>query len=560
MIARGRTGVLRAVTGVVLALLVLSGCQAFPTSGPVGQGLSDLRQGGTQVLFDPNGPASGATQEDIVRGFVRAASSSADDYAIARQFLTPAYLGEWDPGHGVVVDDGQRSYAPTGDAVGVLKLSAIATVDQRGTLSPARPGPTVDLAFEFERVDGEWRISSAPAGTILDRTTFTTVWSARPLYFLSADNRLVPDVRWFLNRAALTTQLVGELLLGPASDMEEVLHSAFPSGTTLGVTAVPTVDATARIDLSAEFLAADLATRDLVRRQLAASLQTIPGISRFEISVNGAQIESAAVGWPEAPTVVVERSATAVLSEGVFGTLVGGEVHPLPEIGQRIAAAEPQAVTLAPDRTSAAVLGDEGVSWIAPGGQFFVDARTDQLDPGNDRFGCVWTFSTAEPDRVYATVPGRSFSVLPLPGLAGRVPAAVRLSPGGYRIAILLSEGEQSTVLVAGVIRDAEGTPTGVSELASSELWAAGAPVDLDWIDELRLATLTRVGSAGRVTVGGVGQLAAESGSVPDGVRIAGGGRSALRVLDGSGRLFAPQGTTAWQRQRDGIELIAKVG
>ena len=54
----------------LLAALALTGCQAIPGAGPVQEGLQSLDQADQPVQFTPGGPTAGATQEDIVRGFV----------------------------------------------------------------------------------------------------------------------------------------------------------------------------------------------------------------------------------------------------------------------------------------------------------------------------------------------------------------------------------------------------------------------------------------------------------------------------------------------------------
>lgn len=233
----------------LLAALGLLGCQAIPGSGPVSEGLASLDQAEQPVQFDSGGPAEGASQEDIVRGFVRAMTTSVDDYAVAREFLTPAYGPQWDPSAGVFVDEGNQPYHSAGDDIGELRLSGHATVDARGTLTPLPAGSEDAMRFEFEQVGEEWRISSAPNGIILDRTTFAAVWAPRQLYFLSGDDRLVPETRWFLNRASLiSTQIVGELLAGPADTEAQALRTAFPAGTVLTSSAVPVNNGIARID------------------------------------------------------------------------------------------------------------------------------------------------------------------------------------------------------------------------------------------------------------------------------------------------------------------------
>src|SRR5690606_2051499 len=124
---RRRGAVIPRLLTAALAVLAVTACQAIPASGPVREGLSDFNQAEQQVQFNPDGPAVGATQEEIVRGFVLAASSSADEYAVAREFLAPTYRDEWDPSLGVFVDEGSQDFHSEGDNIGLLSLSGIAT-------------------------------------------------------------------------------------------------------------------------------------------------------------------------------------------------------------------------------------------------------------------------------------------------------------------------------------------------------------------------------------------------------------------------------------------------
>ena len=553
---------------VVAALLVcvslsLAGCQGIPSSGPVNEGLKSLSQADQPVQFNPGGPTEDASQEDIVRGFVSAAASSADDYATAREFLAPEYADEWDPSLGVLVDEGTQQYREAEENVGVLSLSVIASVDGRGTLQGVGPGAATEVRFEFAEIDGQWRIASAPAGIILDKSTFAAVWTPLQLYFLSADNRLVSDTRWFLNRATISTQVVGELLAGPTEQMAEVLHSALPAGTALAAGAVPVVDGTARIDLSAELLDADATTMELVKRQLGASLQSVPNVARFELLVNGSLIDQGPVVAADTTSPSAENLYVAGLKDGVFGQIRAGQVTVLPGIGARIAQLQPSAVTLAPDRRSAAVLHQGIVSWVSPDDQVQVDLRGGLLAPSMDRFGHVWSYSSGSPGEILVSKPGEQAVQLTMPWLGGREPVAVRVSQGGNRLAVLVADSgtpEQSKVLVGGISRDAAGVPLALTDTASIELWVAGIPIDLDWIDDARFVAVSRNGISGKVTQGVLGQFAVESGTVPGAVAVSGGGiRSLLRVLDDDGRLYAPQGS-GWQRQLDGIALVAKVG
>lgn len=555
------SGARMAAVALVAAVgLLLTACQAIPDSGPVREGLTNLDQVDQPVQFNPGGPAQGASQEDIVRGFVRAASSASNDYEIAREFLTPAYAQEWNPLLGVLVDQGTQEYTDRGGNIGVLELAGVAAVDDQGTLTPIPPGTPTEVRFELERVNGQWRIASAPAGIILDRSTFQAVWSPKQLAFLSPDDRIVPETRWYLNRATLATQLVAGLLAGPSPEMVGAVRTAFPAGTKLASSSVPVQSGTARIDLTPELLQADQATMLLIKRQIAATLQAVPGVTRFELTVTGGVIDSGTVTAADPGTPANEHPSVAVLQHGVFGVVSGNQVKPLAGVGEQIAALDARFVDLATDEQSAVVRSPAGVSWVGGAEPLLLDTRLGLINPDYDRFGYVWSYATATPDQVLVVKPGGQSQLVHVPWLAGRTPTAIRVSRSGTRLAILVNESGQSAVLVTGVSRDASGQPIGLGKTATTELWASGTPLDIDWIDEQRFAVLTRAGTNSRIAIGAPGNFSSEAGSVSGGVSLGGGGsRALLRVLDGSGRLFTPQGS-GWQVQLSEVTLVAKSG
>ncbi len=540
-----------------LAAVLLAGCAAIPSSGPVEVGLTDLQQAEQSYEYNPEGPVAGASQEDIVRGFVRAATSNVDDYAVAREFLTPDYAEQWDPGFGVLIDEGTRPYRAEGEGAGVLSLTATAKVDARGLLLPVEPGPTTDVRFEFERTGDEWRISSAPAGIILDRATFSSIWSPRPIYFIGPGGFLVPETRWFLSRTALATEIVGALLEGPSEHMRDVVRSGFPTGTALVTSSVPIVEGRARIDLTGELLEAGPQVMSEVTQQVSASLKSVTGVSGFDLLIDGTPMRD---GGGDDLRLANGTSNPSVLIDGRFGTLVGNEFEDVSGFGDALAELDPRAITLAPDGSAAAVLGEAGVSRVDGTGSALIDGHEGQVEPSYDAFGFIWTVQRAAPQTLSASAPDGTAVPVAAPWLAGFRPVSVRLSPDGSRIAALVTDDDQSLVLVAGVVRDEAGTPVRTTENAEAQLWTTGEPVDFDWVDQSRFAALTRLGGASRVTLGGVGLFPVEQGTVPDGMQITGGGgRTQIRVLGAEGDLFTSQGS-GWQRSENDISILAKRG
>ena len=545
------------------ALLALAGCSAIPDSGSVQVGFQDLSEveDTGQIQYNPQSPDIGATREELVRGFVQAATSSSDDYAVAREFLTPDYANQWNPYDSVLIDSvGSRSFRADGDEAGVLSLAASAKIDEQGLMLPVEPGPATDLRFEFDRVGDEWRIASAPNGIVLDTSIFTTIWAPRQVYFVGPGEYLVPETRWFLSRATLTTEIVGALLEGPGERMRDVVSSAFPSGTALVTNSVPVVDGRARIDLTSTILEADAEALAEIRQQLNASLQSVSGVNGFDLFADGSLIRTDAADGSAGPRPVNGAAPPVVIQDHHLGTVISGEFDEWNAFGERVIDLHPQAVSVSADDEVIAVLNADGVSRLDAEGTALVDARPGQIAPSVDAFGYVWTVQKSSAEVLIATGADGEGRRVEAPWLDGRSPVAVRISPDGSRIAALVRDDDESVVLVAGIVRGAGGAPDRTTAEAEAQLWAKGTPVDLDWVGATQFAVLSQTGAGTKVMLGGQGALASEMGSVPGGSRISGNGsRTQLRVLGDGGSLFSSQGG-GWQRTADQVELLAKRG
>lgn len=550
-----RRAILTGLAAVATAVMLTS-CVSIPASGPVQVGRSDLTQAERFVQVTAFGPAAGATQEELVRGFLLAANSSLDDYSVAREFLSHEYASQWDPYYGVLIYEGTKPYRSDGVTSGTLSLSVTASVDANGKLLPVESGASTDLRFDFAQENGEWRISAAPSGIILDRTSFVGLWSDHRLNFLGPGDRLVPETRWYLSRVALATEIVGSLIQGPGERLGQVVHSGFPPGVKLTNTTVPVVDGRAKVDLTGEGLDSHVAQQEMLL-QLQASLQGVPGVNQVELLIDGTPVKASPEAIPPPPG---GGSRIAGMSDGHFGIISGQQVEPVTGVTDQIDALKPAAVSLSRSKTVAAVRASGGVSIITDGAVTLFDERSGLLDPGVDDDEWVWSYAASEPDVVRVGRADGSHQDLAAPWLANRDVRALRVSPGGSLAAALVNDGEKSAVIVAGVIRDADGTPTGFSAGADIEMSANGTAVDFDWVNATRFVALTQVGNAGKVTVGGPGIFSSERGSVPDATNVSGGGSEAqIRVLNSEGELVSPQGS-GWQRTNSEIAVLAKRG
>lgn len=544
---------------VAATLLSLAACASIPGSGPVHAGLSDLQQAERLVQFTPAGPAKGATQEQLVRGFLTASQSSLNDYAVAREFLATGYATQWDPYYSVLVSDGSKPYRGDSDTAGVLSVPLVGSVDGMGRLSPVAAGGSTDFRFEFTKEGEEWRISAAPTGIILDREIFVQIWASHQLYFLGAGGRLVPETRWFLSRTQLATEIVNSLIKGPSDVLAEVVHSGFPQGVKLASNSVPVVDGRARVDLTGDGLGVPKAQQEILA-QLRASLPTVTGVNRVELFIDGAAVREA----PEAPPTqgpVNARQVAGIIGTE-FGIISGDKVEPVPGVSERLSMLSVLSMSLARTNAVAAVRTPDGVSIVSNGIVMPIDPRTGLIEPSVDDDLWTWTLSGSATNTVRVTDINGVRLELQAPWLAGTSVKALRVSPGGSLLAALVSDGERTAVLVGGVLRDEEGAPTGLTDEASVEALLSGTGVDLDWVDQLRFVVLTRSGSASRVAIGGPGLFLSDMGSLSsDAVQITGGGsRTGIRVLNSLGELYSPQGGSGWNRVGKSVLVLAKRG
>ncbi len=548
--------------GLVLVLVAATGCQAgIPRSGQVYPGETDRSTIIDQsVVFSPDGPAKGASPEEIVRGFVLAASSATNDYAVARQFLAGNLVTAWDPHTSVVIDSGRRTWREDGDKV-FMTASPVSTVDARGAMRSVRAGNPVEQLFSLVKEGGEWRVNAAPDGIVLDERTFAEVFTEHALYFLEPQTDiLVPDERWFLRGAAVATRIVTELLVGPSELLSnKVTTTAFPSGTVL-TASVPLGSNAARIDLSREALSADERQLRLMLSQVEASLTRVAGVTRAEISVNQTSLISgpADPSWAGRYPKILTRPL--VIADGLFGEFGANQVNPIPRLNAPVIGAAPVSVVVSPDRGLALVKTAGGVEFVGNPEPIPIDTRAELIDPVLDAKGFAWSVPRNAPLELKITT---AF------GLSGSAKATwidassiklMSISRDGTRLVVVYDRGGDTVLAAVGVVRDDNGIPTALTEPLEINVLAE-APIDLDWVDESSVALAEQAVSGGTyvtlVTIGGQSQTLTS----PQGVlSLAGANASSqLRVLGVSGDVLEYRGAT-WQSVASRVSLLAKQG
>ncbi|WP_144877242.1 LpqB family beta-propeller domain-containing protein [Microbacterium sp. 1.5R] len=561
----------RALLALLLAVsaVALTACTGLPTTGDVQPGLA-LGASPEDPDFLPlaSGPVEGAGPAEIVEGFVEAAITPADNWETARSFMTPEMAADWRPTTGVSIDVSAetRSFSSTveddaevddGDTADVrVTFDQMASVDGTGAYSEAFGAST--SSFVVTRTDGQWRISGAPDGVVLDESRFSRVYDDYALQFYDQTwERLVPDVRWFPRRATIATTIAQTLIGGaPSPWLDPAVQNAFPAGVQLARDAVPIdPDQVADVALNRAAAGLDQVTLARMRTQLqetflAAGVQ----VSQVRFSIDGRTLDAGVVKLVQDPP----DGGSLVLKDGAFGNLVGGEVTPIAGVSDEILALTQPIVSVdvAVDGSHAALqLGDGHVYVVGNGNLDELDQREQLVRPTMDPFDFTWSVPSNAPSALQAiSVEVASTSIADAWPGASEV-SAIRVSADGARIAAVITVGGERWVVVSAIIRDETGTPTALGPTEEiTEL--RGTASGLVWLGPDRLALLGDTDDRIVLTqiVGGTGTVE----SAPAGAATIAGSRSAtgVRILSADGSVFARSGS-AWSEATEGVQLLA---
>jgi len=537
----------RIATAAMLGLLVLlAGCVSIPTGGSVTT--TDIDAGGSEdnLASLPPGPAADASPEDIISGFIRAGRGPQKNYEVAREFLTDDFRLTWIPGARTLITATPISPTPLAENTWSVGVTTSANVDADGHYAVS--ADAVDLPFGLvQNADGQWRISSAPDGTLLPPNRFTDIFGPFDLYFFDPTFQfLVPDRRWFPTGSTVPNRLVSQLLLGPSPwQGSGVLFSAFPTGTTLDER--PSIDAgVATVELSSEVQAADNQAKRRMRWQLLESLGSISSVREVTIVSAGFT-----VGIPDGGDVPDRRylvgSDPVGGLDGRVGIVSGSGISALDSIGRTGDDLGVTAGSLDRRRQQMAIATPEGVSLLGGGDPVSLDTRAGLIAPSLDPSGYTWTVPADDPGALQAIGPdGTRFAVPGLP-TDGRI-VSFDVSRDGARVLAALETASGPRLVVAGIARDADFAPINLSATVVDLPIGSEPIIDAAWVDGVTVVALTGSGAATNVDWYIIGGQSASLGTPVSGVAIVGGnGLDGTRVLDVDGQVLRPGGGSSWQ-------------
>lgn len=548
------------VASVSALALILTACTEIPRSGPVSSVDFEQIDDTVDVDFLPPGPSVGASQEEILLGFIAAGTAAQNNYRVARSYLAQDISNEWNPNQVVLIRAGEGQVELIGDDTLQYSVPVLASVDESGRYDQAQAIGFQDLVFRFVQENGEWRILDAPPGIVLTEAAFREAFGSYRLYYFSADYReVVPDSRWFATRGDVMSKIVRGLIDAPTFWLDQgATVTAFPPG--LGLVLPPVVvNGQALVDVTGMMLETDELQRQRVLQQLTLSLQQVPGVASVEISVNQIPL---AIDLPteEQISLSLGRDARAMVLRGrEFGYIQGGRIERIQGVSDQVGALRPSHVFFSTLSQEAAVVTDEGVWRI--GGEAEpdapLDARESLIRPVIDGCGMLWSANStlgpeallvfppnAEPDDVALELPGDSTLV------------AMELARDNTRLVFVVQTETGVRVLLAAVERDDECVPQRLGDFVEL-VQLAGQAVDAAWVDEQDIAVVTRQGAVGEAIVVDVSGRVQPLGRPSEPVTLVAGvgGVSALRLLTDQGVIFQPRGN-GWQATGDRADVL----
>lgn len=535
------------------AVLLLSGCVAIPDSGAVTEGAVDVSEQEDGLVFLAQEPDEGATQEQIILGFLSAGISPDDDFSIAREFLTRDEAQRWQPDAGVIVRAGPTEVSFGSDTEATAVVTALSEVDAGGALR--RPGADRMLEFRMLLEDGEWRISDAPDGIVLSSFHFAELFRMHSLHWLTPDGtRAVPEVRWFERTAtSLPSRIIDALLDGPSTWLAPAVTTAgAPDASRVGE---PRVEGT-RMTVTLSFTQIEQlggGSLQALSQQLALSLRSV-GVREVVVQIEGlADLSATSAESPPVDLGAVDQRPLVL--DGASLRTIGAGASTIDDVGQTLSAIGATSYTVGAEG-GVAHTGTTAV-WIEPGADPVTVSADAAAVPTVDDSGWVLLQERSAPQRLLGWHDGERVE-LPLPPSAERI-AAMELSRDGSRLAIVTVDGDASQVLVAAVVRDGERRPVSLGEPYALPL-LDGVATDVTWAGPTQIAVLAAGADQPQIVmlvVGGDSEQLPAPG-VPVQALVGGSeGTSTLRALGVDGSLLSQRGRV-WTAA-DGLGPISLV-
>lgn len=492
---------------LAVVLLLLAGCASLPTDGPVVEREPDQQeQQPVATGIDARPPAAGATRSEIVAGFLDAMTSWPIQTSVAKQYLTTAAAGQWNPERSTTVYGESLPPRETGSTV-TVQLSRADRLDAVGAWSGAVPESELTVSFELAVEDGEYRIANPPDALLVPSSWFQQRYRQMSLYYFDrGGTTLVPEPVFVPTGDQLATRLVDSLINGPPVRARGVVRTFLPTGDDAGLSVPVNRDGIAQVTLGGDALRLSAQGADRMLAQLAWTLHQDPDITAIRVTVGGEEVPLpggvAQYSVDEAGQYdAVEAAGSPQLFGLSAGRLVGdsqGDLGPVSgTFGDEDAGL--QAVAVRPDDQRAAVVDSSRRVRIGPVQQEndSPEPRTllsggDYARPTWDTAGRLWILDRRAGRAVVWLVEGdRPPRRVTVPGLTGTATRSLTVSRDGTRLVGVVGTSHGDEVRSVRVVLGGRGRvlraqmPVVVRHTQGTRI------VDLAWVADTRVALLT---------------------------------------------------------------------
>jgi hypothetical protein len=510
----------RSVLAAGAAVLLLGGCTGVPSSSAP-QTVEPLHTAGA-TGGPAASPSPNADPRTIVQSFLAANATNADGETLAGAYLTSAARNRWSDNTATIVADDYsvstydaktHSVTVFGQVLGTLNAAGVYTPSLLGI---GEGGPTRQFRYTIADSAGQNRIDQLPNGLLLSNHQFSTTFQQQVLYFYDAsETYLVPDLRWsaLSDTAELATWLLTQLVTGARPELQNAVSTDILPTQADARNLTVHLGSPTRVEIPGSSLLAP-AVRDRLAAQVGYTLfdalsehtmtVTDGGKAVSIPSVGGAQFSatdfpSAKGPSPPDPTVYYlvngqihnedGKPFGGVLSDGRYFlySIAVGRPHPA---GQLLVAG----VQGTGDAARLLVGTSAGLRPAGVKGQLSRPA----FAPGRAE---VWIGAGSNLYRVTTDGIVSRAAQVPMPaGYGGGQVVAVRISPEGSRIAIVVSGAKASSaqLYVGSIVRGSGQVRVDAMQPVSPE----GVVVrDVAWLDSNKLYAIGRIAATGEPRV-----------------------------------------------------------
>jgi len=523
------------VTGLVATAALASGCSFIPSGTGPQPGSAPAPPPGAGpccgLLVRP--PQPGWRPEDVVRNFLIASAIGADDFRVARQYLTGAASRNWQPGTEVtiltkepdVTRQSPRLNPPGSKPTVVVTGQEQARLSSTGQYIPT-PGRTPKEEFVLQYAGGLYKIAGVLSHELLlTSDLFQLEYTPRNLYYYGLRNwKLVPYPVFVpiqgKNPAPVT--LIHDLINGPTGWLQNAAQSAFPPRSHLvppiQVFPGPSGGQTAIMNIAVPAHAEGM-RKDLMAAQLVATLTSpvysTPLFRAVKVKINGqlwhpphhpGTALGLSVYQQQIPHLPADVRAYYLAKGGVLHSISAGSDRSAVVTGGTGAGQVPLSkIAVSPDESHLAGLAGPSntvyTGQLVPTGtsrRQSVEQLHEQLTGTSfsslswDNSGDLWVVGTRGHRQgvwVLTDGQGRAHRVQ-LPSGLGPV-TSLRVAPDGVRVAMIVGQGAEAHLVLAAARHDETGYLLSTTAPLGSTLPTVSA---LTWYGEDHILVITGSG------------------------------------------------------------------